>query len=323
MLVLRSFSLSLSVFWRFLLVLPLWTVFYVLLTGISVIGLLKIATAIPGIGLLLMLVLPLAVFLINCIIGIHPYLIGIGIGLKVLGIKTDPTQKGLFTAAIGYGFVVALIGLFLSAVLLAISLFLIYGEISQFSLSAAERLTDPIASLSQKFAFGAIDAAALFNGLAMIALFAALLPVFAGAAAGRDPDGGPHSAMSGFGDSFLSMLFLLLAITGLSGLAVSLIGDAVEYVGLISVLTTQLQDIVLFSIGDRSPSINVLDVIIAFGTIVFAIWLFSLQCAAAALSYESRMGQTVQRKRGAIMAEQAESVDIAALLRSRMPKTSK
>ena len=54
MLLLQTFPLSVAIFWRFMLVLPLWTLFYIFLTAITFYGFFTILIGIPVIGLLLL-----------------------------------------------------------------------------------------------------------------------------------------------------------------------------------------------------------------------------------------------------------------------------
>jgi len=72
MLLLQTFPLSVAIFWRFMLVLPLWTLFYIFLTAITFYGFFTILIGIPVIGLLLLVLIPVVSKIISYIISMHP-----------------------------------------------------------------------------------------------------------------------------------------------------------------------------------------------------------------------------------------------------------
>ena len=323
MILLRSFPLSLSIFWRFLLVLPLWTVFYLVITTFSVFGSLMLIGSNLIVTIFAMIVIPFVMTAIVYIISMHPYLIGIRIGLRVLGFRTDPSQKRLLIGATGYGLLEAIVAFIFTSILFAGSLILLRSEVGLLAALQVDPTVDPIATLSRELAFGAMTVLSFLSAVAVMALRAAILPALANFAAGRSPNGVSYSSVDGFGANFGMMMALLLMITAISAVIIPFAGDAFEYLGLTNVLTNELGDIVLFVFGDKDVSFTMLHAFMVATAILVSIWLFCLQCAGAALSYASRAEQSVSRREVAVQAQQARSEDIGELLRSRMPKHPK
>lgn len=322
MILLRAFPLSLSILWRFILVLPLWTVFYTVITVISVFGVLSLLASIPIVGLLFLIVAPLLGIVITYIIAIHPYLIGIRIGLRVLGFKAESSQERLLGGAVVYGLVEAIVAFLFLVVITAGFIIVIQTELALSDALDVPQITDPIADLSREIAFGALNVLAVLSSIAVMALRAALLPVLAGVAAGGGSNGRLHTPLGEFGANFASMMGLLLMISAISTVVIPFVGDAFRYVGLTSVLSNQLSDVVLFVVGEKDVAFTLAHALLVLAAIILSIWLFCLQCAGAALSYESRSGQTAKEKQAVAMAQQANSQSIADLRRSRMSNNS-
>ncbi len=322
MILLRAFPLSLSILWRFLLVLPVWTVFYVVLTVFSLYGAIHVLAYIPVVGFLLLMLFPLMIGAIVYVISMHPYLVGIRIGLNVLGVRTTSSQVGLLGAAVGYGVVEGIAGFALSAIVLGATLIVFQGglpfdEAIRQALQA-EAVRDPVAVLSRQVAFGALTVLSFVTVVAAMALRAALLPVLARAAAGRDSGGRAAVPFGGFGTGFAAMMLVLVAITGLATVAIPLVGDAFAYLGLTGVLTDRLDDVVLFVVGEQEASFTLANALLVAIALVVSIWLFCLQCAGAALNYERRASPAAQRTRAAAVDSHIDVVDPGALRRSRM-----
>lgn len=316
MIILRVFPLSFSILWRFLIALPVWVILYIIMTVLSVYGFVALAGVIPAVGWLVGMVLGLAV---SFIITMHPYLLGIHIGLSVLGVRPKTSQTELFGPAIGYGIVEAAVGFVLSGAVLAVWLMAVQGNLDTNAALNAERAKDPVMELSRSLAFGTITIVALISNAVLIALRAALLPVLAGAAAGRSPRGGSHAPFQGFGNSFLSIMAVLLMSIGFCTFVIPYLAGAADYVGLISSLTNGLTEAVLFFSSEQEFSFTVGHAIMVVVVIVLSVWLFCLECAAAALAYQARM--RVHPTKAVLAAtKNAPSEDISALLKARMPK---
>jgi len=317
---LRIFPLSFAILWRFLLVLPLWIVFYTILSVLAAFGVLELLGSIPVLGIFALFALPLVLMAITYTISVHPYLIGIGIGLRSRGIKTDPSQGRLIKAAIIYGLIESILAYILLVVLFAASILVLKTEVAWASALYVDQIPDPMTALSRQIAFGTLTVLSLLSNIAVMCLRAALLPSFAGAAAGTDPDGRPHSLLDGFGTSFVLMMLTLLLITVISSLIIPFAGDAISYVGLTSILTSQLDQIVLYATSDQAFSFTLRHAMLIVLAILLSIWLFCLQCAGAVLSYECRSKQKPIFPGAPDPEPVATSVDLAELRRSRMPK---
>lgn len=318
----RLFPLSLTIFWRFMLVLPLWTIFYLFLVCISVLGLFSVLGSLPGLGLIGMIVIPLLMTAISYIIMVHPYLIGIGIGLGALGVRRYRPAGQMLKTAVGFGVVEAILATIVVGVSTAIAMVFMFGVLPSLMEISAQRPTDPIAATSIILVNGALNIVGLAGGLAAMMLRAAMLPAMAGAAAGKGGEGAA-GLFDGFGENFLSMMALLLLITLLSTFIMPLVAmmsfGAIEYLGLSHVLTEKLSDIVLYVSRGREIEFNLLHLLAILIAISVSVWLFSLQCAGAALSYASRSIPTRAQEQQAQQERETLKQDIGDLLRSRMP----
>ena len=305
-----------------MLVLPLWTVFYTVITALSVLGIISLLGQIPILGLLSLLLVPLLATAIHYIIAMHPYLVGIRIGLRVLGFKTVSSQERLLGSAIVLGLIEALITFALLVVITAVFILNVQTGMTLSDAADVPQITDPMAELSRRIVYGGLAILSVISSIAVMAVRAALLPVLASAAAGRNETGRLHGPLGEFGASFFTMFGLLLMITAISTVVIPFMGSAVRYVGLTSVLTGQLDNIVLFVIGEKEIAFTLTHALLVVTAIVVSIWLFCLQCAGAALSYERRSTQQAEEIEVAAQAEQASSLDIAELRRSRMSNNS-
>lgn len=324
MLLLRAFPLSLAITWRFLIIIPLWAILYLLMTVLTFWGsflVIGIAVRIPLIGSILVIFLSILSIAFTFLILIHPYLTAIRIGLNVLGVKTEPSEKRLLGAAAGYGLIQWILNLLLLVIIAAVATLFVGSNFHFASLFYGDQLTDPIAYLSQRISFGSLTVLSAISGFAILALRAAMLPVLANVAAGRDPRGRSYTPAHGFGQGFVTMLTILLVMIILSVLIMQFVSDAAGYVGLTNVLTSQLGQAVSFVASDAqdftfTPKHAALIAIAIF----VSVWLFCLQCAAAALNYENRSIQSPEEKQAIIADQQAKSQEIGDLLRSRMQK---
>lgn len=320
---LRTLPLSISILWRFLLVLPLWAVFYIAISLIPLVGSLSLLNTFPVLALLGLLILTPLSIVVSSILSIHPYLIGIRLGLQTMGIETNKSSKRLLKGSIGFGIFEGLIGFLFSAALFAVFYALLKNGIGSAEAIGAEKITDPIAILSRGAAFGTLTVFSVLSSIAVMALRAAILPALANFTVGRSPRGSLHGLLDGFGEKFITMMLLMLMITGISALAIPIAGDAFQFIGLTNMLSNALNGIVVFALAEREISITLTQTAIAFGAIILSVWLFCLQCAGAALSYENRAREIVLEKESKEAARRDIPEDMAALRRSRMPNRSK
>lgn len=319
MLLLRAIPLSFAIFWRFLLVLPLWTIFYAALIAFSISAFL----AAPQLGLIgIMVIWPILGLLsvaITYIIAVHPYLVAIRLGFRARGISSEYSDKRIFGAAVGFGLFEAIVGSIVAYTFAAIALVIATGG-ANFATLYAPQVTDPMATLATQATRTSPNVLIIVIAIAIMALRAALLPVLAQAAAGRSPEGHPHAPLAGFGQNFAPLMVLLVGIT-LFSIGVHLfIGNAVSILGLVGLLTDGLRDTIDLLIGQRAFAFDFNDTIVLIGIILLSIWLFSLQCAGAVVSYESSMSQNAAKKQAKAEAIKEETADIGDLLRARMPK---
>ena len=311
MLLLQTFPLSVAIFWRFMLVLPLWTLFYIFLTAITFYGFFTILIGIPVIGLLLLVLIPVVSTIISYIISMHPYLIGIRIGLRVLGHKTEHSQHKLMIAAVGYGFIEGLVAVLLSAVIFAAWLMVQQGDIEQVRAILHAQVPDPVASLSQQVAFGRYTALTAISGVVALLLRAALLPTLASVSAGRN-----HRPYDEFGAKLPLMVLLLLMITAVSTIMLPLMGTGASYLGLTQALVSHLDRVILFVTG-KGGEFTMLHAFVIAGSVCVGVWLFCLQCAGAALAHS---GETVRPSKPSSKHPPISTDDISALRRARMGK---
>ena len=173
MLILRAFPLSLAIAWRFIVTFPLWVIFYVLMsTGLYFALLLSvsIAIAIPVLGAVVAMGVPLIGFALVLVFLIHPYLIATRIGLKVLGVKTEPSEKRLLGAAACYGLVGQILN-FLIVAIITIPFIVLFRDGSfAFALRMSKPILDPISNLSEGIAWGSMTILATLTTTAILAL---------------------------------------------------------------------------------------------------------------------------------------------------------
>ncbi|MEM8537473.1 MAG: hypothetical protein AAGF56_06395 [Pseudomonadota bacterium] len=315
MLLLEVFPLSFAILWRFLLIFPLWLILYVALTVMSLLFGLLVLGNIPIIGLLALIVVPLILIAITYVIAMHPYLVGIHIGLRVLGAEPTKEQTGLLRAAVGYGLVEAVIAYVFTLIGLVFAVLLLRTDAVVITDLAAQRTPDPTAALASQLAAGTLTVLSATGAVVSFLVRAALLPVLASAAAGRNPNGARHQAFDGFGAMLPMMIALMLMILAVQAVAIPVLVDASAYIGLSQLLTEQLDDVVLFVLGEEEFTFTLAHALLVATAVLLSIWLFCLQCAGAALAHVKRAPVKPTPVGRAELA-----ADIAALRRARMPR---
>ncbi|MFQ6548714.1 hypothetical protein AADZ90_012200 [Aestuariibius sp. 2305UL40-4] len=222
---LRTFALSFSIYWRFLIVVPL-------------IGLLFIAffVAAIGIGFVLSLVsLPLAVIVIAMLILIAnaiPLLIALRLGASAKGEEVNGTYRDLFLPALGYGFIEMLAVMILSAIVVfAVAVLSPYGvsELQDF-LSEAE--TVPETAFEDVSTIVPLFAAPFLIFVAASIVRAALLVPMTASAVGAGMHGRSYPFLWKVGGGFIPV-FIICLISFLSPVLIGIAGNQVlQVIGL-------------------------------------------------------------------------------------------
>ncbi|MEP3346123.1 hypothetical protein [Litoreibacter sp.] len=232
--------------------------------------------------------------------------------------KSKASHKSLLGSAVGYGVIEGLAAYLFSITIFAAAFYLLQSDGELADALNAKSFRDPMAALSRQIAFGTLTVLGALSAIFGMILRAALLPALASAAAGCDPNSHRHTVYDGVGEKFPQMMGLLAMIAVISTVLLPFIGEASQYIGLTSVLVEKLQTLLQAVTGDRDLVFDLTLAIAIFLAISFSVWLFCLQCAGAALSYESRVTDEVQVKMEAVKSREASHVDIAALRRARM-----
>ncbi len=325
MLLVRTFPLSLTIFWPFSFALVVWTTFYLVVMYLAFLlmaGLRITYGDWPVIGSLFQFALPLSFLMIAHVISIHLYLTGIKIGLTSLKIETERSETKLFVAACAYGVLEAILALALFTVMTGFYAFSQIQTPIYISLQYPS-LTDPIAEMSRSIVFAPVTPVLpIFIGILLIMLRAALLPVLAGTVVGRAPSGRLHEPFGGFGQNFVRLFLLMILIMAISILVTPFLGSASQYIGLTTTITDQAGiTFIRFMGGAEEFRLSFTYALSVLGAVCISIWLFSLQCAGAALAYRDQVGQFVTRAQTEASKRRLEAHSEAGdLLRSRMPK---
>lgn len=312
----RCSSLTFAIFWRFLLLFPLWLLFYIILVVISFLGLADLAKSIPLLGILLLFVVPPA---ISMILIMHPFLIGIRIGLRALGHETRAPEGRIFKIAILFGLFELVMALIFGVLAFGTAILFGFGEMDFQSAVATWQHADPVSGLARLIGLGGIAVLPILGSVIAMAFRAAILPAMAVAVATPPKRFGVWSLFDGVGKNFVVMMAVMTGSVAVSSLAVPALSDTAHHLGLGTLLSESLGSFV-FLVSRGAVGHMTLDyAVVLFVTIALSVLLFSLQCAAAALSYEGQ-GNRVGLSRVARAQPDAQpAVDMAALRRGRMP----
>mgnify|MGYP000185694069 CR=1 FL=1 len=321
MLLLRSVPLSFSIFWRFLIVIPFWMLAYIPIMILMVL-IAGVSALVPVFGILIAAVV---LFALSGMMGMHPLLLATRLGLIVRGIKGEPSKKKLIVAAMGYGVVEGFLGLVVISVGVLGVMLMPGSNVGELFQGAAPRPEMIQQVLTQGIAILVFPLIFIVLGLFRVTL----LPVLAGAAAGRDPERNHHTPMNGFGANFLSLLGLMILGMVLVVVFTFLLVTAVFAFGLPGTgipVDGALPD----TVGTFGSFLNRSYLFIAVGNILIWCWVICLQAAGATLSYEARLDKSDKLVRifgddtsdadTAKAPVQRHPVDIAELRRSRMQK---
>jgi hypothetical protein len=319
---LRAFPFSLSITWRYLLVLPVLIVVLAVFVLMSFLFAYAFGLFSPFIGVLF-------AFAFGVASGVVPVMAGMRVGLQSYQVRPRNGFLGLIVPAVGYGFLEGLCILVLMA--LGFGAFVLLTPLSPQALLTTASTDEAISVVGMLEANSGI-AITLFVIIACLAicLRTALLVPLAGASVGADPDGRRHTPFYGFGDGFGSILALVLVSSiGLS-IAMPLAVYLVGLFGVIDGLTATFAEI---RSAEEPEGIRA---ILRFGTdglILIGVWMlislffFSLQCAGAVLAFMRHvdaMKPAVQEVAPVEEEEkepepQVDHTDLLALMRSRMP----
>lgn len=321
MIYIRALPLSFHILWRFLIQLPVWTLFYMFISIFVVTFGLSLAGSIPFIGGLFLIPMSLAIIAISYLVVMHPYLIGLRIGLRRLGADAEADGTRLLKAGVIFGFIEAVVVSGVSGLATGVWLLMAGTAITFDGLLNGESIKDPVARLSEEFVQQALvgggSALAAFGAISALAVRAMLFPSLAWAAAGKGRNRFYRPYLSDFAKGFWKMLFLLLGVTALSMAAAPLLGGALQVTGLFDLLSGKLDSRVFLSYGqDGEHVLTAKHLVIWVGMIALSIWLFCYQCAAVALTHvETQKASNPDVSEDEIRQKQA---DMRQLLSDRM-----
>ncbi len=271
MLVFQAFPFSLSVLWRYIVVLP------VLLVALFVYGLIGgilsalIGLIIPGLSVLIS-------FFVGASSGVIPMLVGSRLGLQACEVSPSISYRKFVFPAVIYGAVEA-IGIGVAAALVAA---LTIGVVS-----AGGVPDDPAAFFATLTPVHIM----MFSGV-VILLFAAICALRAGflvpiaaASIGRDPNGRPYTPFNHFGAFFLQ-LFAVVAISCIGAVvffALFIVGLTAIYGPSALINDIQLIGEMLAGTAPFSVTAPMIATVVAY--VLLASWAFSYQCAGGVLAY--------------------------------------
>ncbi len=313
MIILRAFPLSFSILWRFLIVLPFLLVFLVLYVLLSVFWGFFAALISPLIAIGIILAMTFVMAMI-------PMMVGTRLGLQARGEAVDGSYVNLFLPSLGYGAfeaVTKLIVTFGAAGLLV--LFSGGGSATEVTELAAGAV-DPFSDLTLDGGVSGSGWLFLATSLIFVLMRAALLPAFAGGAAGRDPNGQFHTPFSGVGSGFIWLVLLIIIIYLLGFLAIPAAFIIATQFGLSEVIMARVMEFSVMLDAGGSYSFAPIDAIMAGIIIVYLLWLFSMQCAGAVLVYERRREAHEAELAYNPPVERMDPDDLREMVRSRMPQ---
>lgn len=312
MIVLRAFPLSLSIFWRFLIVLP------VLLIALAFAGFTAFLVAL----ILALLLPPVIVWVLTFgfFMGILTltFLVGTRMGLTCKDYKPLNGYGGLAVYAGGYGLVIGLASMIIFSLLLvlvSVSLGLSFSE-----LGAAQSGPDAIGSVlgMRGFGIGMIVITAAFY-IVPWCIYAAFLMPMAASSIGRDVNGDRHTPFAGFGHGFVPLI-VLIALAQIINFATVFGASLVAIPVLGPELSTAYSAITVYGVTPHFTQAEILYMVAYVGVIILAaLWTISLQCAGAVLVYTNDHDDFQTAKKMQYTPEPAAAEDISNLWRSRMP----
>lgn len=314
MIILRAFPVSLSIFWRLLLVLPVLIIAFAAVVFVAFSASFVLGLLLPPLLVVIGVISIILSFLTT------PILIGTRLGLTAIGHTPKNSYGGLWVYAIAYGVAVAFITVIILGAVISGG-----GIVADVPLAAAA-IFDTTASnveILQYFfvnwpMFVIVVAAAFF---ALNCIYAALLLPLAAASVGKDANGNTHTPFAGFGAGFAPLLTLVLLVQVLGYFTYDLVSLAASPFMHSSEVDATMMDAMRLVEGVIPASFTwQLVVLIAF-YILLTLWTTSLQCAGAVLVYDDRKGRHDAERAAARAVQHLTPADARALWQNRMPKS--
>ena len=332
MIFLRAIPFSLSILWRYAMVLPLLILAMIMFAIVAAIPMLILGFISPLIGFVLAMAFSVG-------LSVVPIMVGTRVGLQSYRVKPKNTYAGVLVASIGYGLFEALCLIVLFAAGLGVFMLLSSVSIPELLTSTGP---DTSALMSELMDDNTTLGYAVFavGGLLMAALRAALLVPFTAASVGNDPDGRKYTPFYGFGSRFGSMFSLVILSYILSFFAVPLAIMIATPFGLSEAMAeTQAildsySELGIFGASNRfGPSLSYFDlpifgvggVVVVAAAFFISLFAFSLQCAGAVLVYMEHKGaymmmrKEVESEMEEVREAPMQNTDMMELMRSRMP----
>ncbi|KJZ20381.1 hypothetical protein [Loktanella sp. S4079] len=312
MIVIQSLGLSFRIFIRLLFILPLLAVLYItlqfLLFGVT------IALLGPSlfVSLLAMLCSTVIGVLVSWFITMHPFFVGVKIGLRCLDVPVK--KERAIKTVIGYGFVdwLAISGV---AFIVITGTLALAGDLAHLGLPQdKDRVLDPTAAFADLIYRRDIAIPTILIGLSVLLIRSALLPAIASFLTADQVGKVRLSNFDGFGAKLPTMIALSVLSCVIPLGVMPIVGEAQEYLGFINVFTETFEATHNLVLGrDIEASVNTF-IYIAIAVLI-SVWAFSLQCAGAAVIQKARIAESGNN----LMQGQGADVDVGELMRSRMP----
>lgn len=275
-----GFRLSFSIFGRFIFKLPGLIGLYAVLIALC------FAAYSTWLNLeaapLLVIAGAFAIFAaVGILLTVHPYLIGTRIGLSMLGQETGNDHGKLLRGAILHG---VILGVMTAAATYFVFALIDLGSGLNFAEPSYVYTIDPISDLSVHLTDRSPDTTGTIIALIALAVRAAMLPVFARIVAGNEAG----YSLDGIGKNFPKVMLMLLAATVIAATLKPLV---LTDTYLLVATTDLLHDAnALFSnvASGQFLGFSWANLALFAATVLLSIWLISLQCAVAALTYDDR-----------------------------------
>ncbi len=318
MTIFRAFPFSLSILWRYALVLPFMILVLCIYGLIALMFWFLFGVISPALALLIG-------FAVGSASSVLPAMIGTRIGLQAKGLLPRNSYASLILPAIGYGLFESFCLLIIMMLTLGVITFATpfnLLELLSLNEAGAEVVFANLLSENAPVTL-AITAVSTFW---VMAIRSALLVPFAGASIGIDPSGRAHTPFYGFGSGFWSILILVMISYAGFSLIIPLIGLIAELLGLGDAIV-QAQVQFESMVEEREIDWMAYEVYTIVGIIILAtLWLFSLQCAGAALVFMNHKKRyDIEHEDYTIVPDMADDppmpkTDLHELMRSRMPQ---
>lgn len=131
-----------------------------------VFGVLSLLGKLPLLGIIVVgIFAPLLSLIITSILTLHPYMLGIRIGLRVRGFDVDAPQSRLLGGSIGYGIIEGIFAFILGSALVAAGTMFVGAELLRGDLIDLSRRADPLSSLSQEITLGTLTVLSVLSSL--------------------------------------------------------------------------------------------------------------------------------------------------------------